>query len=199
MYHELFKPALHKVVVIMPYANTSCLFTSPPICSAETTADPRLYHRRHQAAGKGGHPCLIRLTNAQLSRQHDNHLISLHFGASCNTDIASTMSAPGVQKERLSHDFFELYRSYKRKTKTVLGWLAEACSLTDISITACVAAARSVRKQKISVPPALYYVCKDALTLRITVAEQYKRQILANGLDEAKGQAIESHDFFISK
>ena len=109
------------------------------------------------------------------------------------------MSASGVEKERLSHDFFELYRSYKRKTKTVLGWLAEACSLTDVSITACVAAAKSVRKKKISVPSELYYICKDALTLRITVAEQYRQQILGNGVDEAKKQAIERHEFFISK
>jgi hypothetical protein len=109
------------------------------------------------------------------------------------------MSAPNVQKERLSHDFFELYRSYKRKTKTVLSWLADTCELTDISITACIAAAKSVRKQKIAVPSELYYVCKDALTLRITVAEQYKRQIFANGVDEAKSQAIENHEFFISK
>jgi len=192
-------PALHKVVVIMVYADTSCLFTSPPICSAETTADPRLYHRRHQAAGKGGHPCLIRLTNAQLSRQHDNDLTSQHLGALSITDTTSTMTTPGVKQDRLSHDFFELYRSYKRKTKTVLGWLAEACGLTDVSITACVAAAKSVRKKKISVPSELYYICKDALTLRITVAEQYKQQILGNGVDEAKKQAIERHEFFISK
>jgi len=104
-----------------------------------------------------------------------------------------------VQKERLSHDFFELYRSYKRKTKTVLSWLADTCNLTEISITACVAAAKSVRKRKIVVPKELYYVCKDALALRITVAEQYKQQILGNGIDEAKRQAIERHEFFISK
>jgi len=104
-----------------------------------------------------------------------------------------------VQKERLSHDFFELYRSYKRKTKTVLDWLKDTCNLTDISITSLVAAAKSVRKKKIVVPFELYYVCKDALTLRVNVAEQYKRQILANGVDERKNQAIERHEFFLSK
>jgi len=109
------------------------------------------------------------------------------------------MSAPNVQKERLSHDFFELYRSYKRKTKTVLSWLQEACNLKDISITALVTAGKSVRKKKISVPSELYYICKDALTLRITVAEQYKQQILGSGVDDSKKQAIERHEFFISK
>lgn len=109
------------------------------------------------------------------------------------------MTAPGATQDRLSHDFFELYKSYKRKTKTVLGWLKDTCNLTDVSITAFVAAAQSARKHKIAVPPELYYVCKDALKLRITVAEQYKRQILENGIGEAKSEAIERHEFFISK
>jgi len=109
------------------------------------------------------------------------------------------MAFPSAKQNRLSHDFFELYRSYKRKTKTVLGWLKDTCNLTDVSITSFVAAAKLVRKQKIVVPSELYYVCKDALALRITVAEQYKQQILGSRVDKAKNKAIERHEFFISK
>ena len=99
---------------------------------------------------------------------------------------------------RLSHDFLELYRSYKRKTKLAVSWLQETCKLNDVSISALVAAAKWVREQNIAVPPELYIVFKDALELRINVAQQYK-QITAQNADVAKAVAVEKHDYFIAR
>jgi len=103
------------------------------------------------------------------------------------------------EESRLSHDFIELYRSYKRKTKKVLSWLRETCQLQDVSVAGLVAAAKSVRKQKIEVPTELYYVLKDAIALRVEIAQQYKQQLLVNGADDAKNKAIETHEYFISR
>lgn len=98
----------------------------------------------------------------------------------------------------LSHDFLELYRSYKRKTQKIITWLQETCEIESITVKTLIAAAESVRNQKIDVPSDLYYVFKDALALRVAVAQQYK-QVRLQGPDQGRQESIEKHDYFIER
>lgn len=99
----------------------------------------------------------------------------------------------------MSHEFFELYQAYKRKTTKVFAWLKETCKLKKTSVTIFVDAAKTVIKQNIAVPPELYYTFKDAIRLREQVAQQFKQQISATKEDKSKIEAIEAHEHFLKR
>lgn len=106
---------------------------------------------------------------------------------------------PSSTQHPPSRDFFELYRSYKRKTQTAVSWLKQVCKLENTTIASLIAAAEKVIKQRIPIPAGLYYTFKDALDLRLSVAQQYKHHLSGKGSDASAREAIEKHDFFVEK
>lgn len=102
-----------------------------------------------------------------------------------------------TEKQRLSYELVELYKSYKRKTEVAQSWLAETCKLEEISLPNPVNAAQSVTKRGIKVPTELYFVFKDVMDQRISVGQQYKQQLATSGTAEALSKANKQHDYFI--